>query len=178
MNEFIYCPKCGARLGKSVIGDEGEVPFCADCKQPYFIQFPACVIVVVIDENNRVILLKQKHVSATNHVLVAGYIKYGDNAEETVVNEVAEETGQCVLDIKYFRSYFYEKRGMLMFGYAVFVKAQDFVESVEVDEVEWFDLGTAISLVRQGSIAEQHLLSVAAWLKKRSDQPLKGEGNR
>jgi len=167
MEEFIFCPKCGARLGRAVVGDEGEVPFCGECKRPYLRQFPTCVIVAVIDELNRVILLRQKYVSTSNHVLVAGFVKHGDNAEETVVKEVAEETGQHVLDMKYFRSYFYEKRGILMLGYAAFVKAGDITKSVEVDEAEWVDMLKAISMVRQGSIAEQHLLSVANWLNQR-----------
>lgn len=165
MFEFTYCPKCGCKLGNAEIGDEGIVPFCAECKQPYFKQFFTCVIIAVVNERNEVILLKQNYVSQTSHVLVAGFIKCGDNAEETVAKEVAEETGQIVKSINYMGSYFYEKKEMLMLGYVAFVKTKEFVKSVEVDEVGWYDFETAIGMVRDGSIAQKHLTAVKAYIR-------------
>jgi len=158
MFDFIFCPRCGGKLGSKNIGDEGEVPFCELCKQPYFKQFPTCIIATVINEDKKVILLKQNYVSATNYVLVAGYVKFGDTAEETVRKEVEEETGQKVEKMKYLRSYFYEKNNMLMLGYIAFVNAMEIVKSSEVDDAEWFDIDTALTLVRKGSIAEKQIL--------------------
>jgi len=160
MIEYVFCPKCGSTLKSAVIGDEGEVPFCEQCKLPYFKQFPTCVIIAVINEGNKVILLRQKYVSEANHVLVAGYIKCGDNAEETVAKEVQEETGQNIFKMKYLRSYFYDNKRMLMLGYIAYVNATDFAKSIEVDDIGWFDFDTALQLVRSGSIAEKHLISV------------------
>jgi len=166
MFDFIFCPQCGGRLGSKIIGDEGEVPFCELCKQPYFKQFPTCVIITVVNEDKKVILLKQNYVSETSHVLVAGYIKFGDTADETVAKEVAEETGQKVNKTKYLRSYFYEKSGMLMLGYIVFVNTKEIVKSSEVDEAEWFDFDTALTLVRKGSTADKHLLSSIEYMRR------------
>ncbi len=158
--DYVFCPVCGTRLGMKVVGDEGEVPFCAQCGRPYFRPYPTCVIVTVLDETQNVILLRKHDVSQTNHVLVAGYIKYGDSAEDTVVKEVAEETGQHVERVRYLRSYVHERRGLLMLGFAAFVRRRPITFTGEVDEAAWFPLAEAPALLRGGSIAERHLLLV------------------
>lgn len=157
---FTYCPHCGQKLILKEIGDEGMIPFCQDCNIPLWDMFTTSIIAAVVNEYNEVALLRQNYVSATKYVCVAGIMKIGESAEETVVREVAEEIGQRVDELEFIRSYPYEKKEMLMLGYKAKVKKKDFVLSGEVDSVEWVKFENALSLLRDGSIAWQLVKTV------------------
>lgn len=152
---FQYCPHCGNQLVKKEIGDEGLIPFCEKCKVPLWDMFTISIIAAVVNEQNEVALLRQNYVSATKYVCVAGIMKIGESAEEAVVREIKEEIGLDVEEVKFIKSYPYEKKEMLMLGYKVVVKKADFILSGEVDSVEWVKFENALSLLREGSIGWQ-----------------------
>lgn len=152
---FTYCPHCGKKLIKKEIGDEGLIPYCTECQVPLWDMFTTCIICAVVNEFGEVALLRQSYVSTTSYVLVAGVMKLGESAEQTAAREVLEEIGQTVLDMKFIRSYPYEKKEMLMLGFRAQVKKAPFRISSEVDRVEWFPLSQASEKLRHGSIAWQ-----------------------
>lgn len=157
---FTYCPYCGTKLVRKEIGDEGMIPYCENCDIPLWDMFTTSIIAAVVNEYGEVALLRQNYVSATKHVCVAGIMKIGESAEETVVREVKEEIGQDVETLEFISSYPYEKREMLMLGYKATVKKQAFQLSCEVDSVEWVKYEKALSLLREGSIAWQLVKTV------------------
>ena len=159
---FTYCPFCGNKLVNKQIGDEGEIPYCENCSTPLWDMFTTSVIVAVINEYNEIALLRQQYVSATQYVCVAGIMKIGESAEESVKREVQEELGQTVDSLEYIASYPYEKKEMLMLGYKALVKKKDLVLSGEVDAAEWIDLDEAPTLLREGGIAWQLVNSIIA----------------
>ena len=148
-----YCPICGTEAVQKEIGDEGLMPFCLTCQAPLWDYFNTSIICAVINEFKEIALLRQEYVSTTNYVCVAGHMKSGESAEETVKREVEEELGLPVEDLKYIRSYPYEKKNLLMLGFAVKVKKKDFSLSGEVDAAEWFDINEALDKLREGGIA-------------------------
>ena len=150
---FTYCPHCGSKLISKEIGDEGMIPFCEKCSVPLWDMFTTSIIAAVVNEYDEVALLRQNYVSTTSYVCVAGIMKIGESAEETVIREVKEEIGQDVEELEFISSYPYEKKEMLMLGYKATVKKQDFKLSGEVDSVEWVKYDNALSLLREGSIA-------------------------
>lgn len=151
--KFRYCPHCGKKLIKKEIGDEGFIPFCEKCEVPLWDMFTTSIIVAVVNEENEVALLRQNYVSQMNHVCVAGIMKIGESAEDTVVREIAEEIGLTVREIEYIKSYPYGKKEMLMLGYKAVVDKDDFTLSGEVDSAEWVKFEEALPLLREGSIA-------------------------
>lgn len=157
---FTYCPHCGAKLIKKEIGDEGMIPFCENCNVPLWDMFTTSIITAVVNEYGEIALLRQNYVSTANYVCVAGIMKLGESAEETVVREVKEEIGQDVERLEFIKSYPYEKKEMLMLGYKATVKKHDFKTSGEVDSVEWFKLEDAPSKLREGGIAWQLVKSI------------------
>ena len=157
---FRYCPYCGKELIDKEIGDEGLVPFCENCNIPLFDMFSTSIITAVVNEFGEVALLRQNYVSTSNYVCVAGYIKPGESAEETVIREVKEEIGQDVESLEFIKSYPYEKKGLLMLGYKATVRKKDFKLSGEVDSVEWFKLEDAPAKLREGGIAWQLVKSI------------------
>lgn len=152
---FSYCPHCGSKLTKKEIGDEGLVPFCEPCKMPLFDMFSTCVICAVTNECGEIALLKQNTISETRYVCVSGFMKIGESAEESAVREIEEEIGQKVEEIRFVRSYPYEKKEMLMLGFHAKVKKADLELSVEVDDAEWVAFSDALGKIREGSIAWQ-----------------------
>ncbi len=157
---FSYCPHCGTKLISKEIGDEGMIPFCEKCNIPLWDMFTTSIIAAVVNEYEEVALLRQNYVSTTKYVCVAGIMKIGESAEETVIREVKEEIGQDVEDLEFISSYPYEKKEMLMLGYKASVSKQDFKLSGEVDSVEWVKYENALSLLREGSIGWQLVKAV------------------
>ena len=157
---FIYCPHCGTKLIGKEIGDEGVIPYCDNCKVPLWDMFTTSIIAAVVNECGEVALLRQDYVSTTSFVCVAGIMKPGESAEETVIREIKEEIGQDVEELQYIRSFPYLKKEMLMLGYKASVKKKEFKLSCEVDSVEWVKYEDALSKLREGSIAWQLVKSV------------------
>lgn len=150
---FKFCPDCGSKLTEKAVGDEGYIPYCEICAKPHFDLFATSIITAVLNEYNEIALLRQDYVSKSNHVLVAGIMKSGETAEETVVREVKEEIGQDVKKLEYIRSYPYLGKDMLMLGFLAKVKKKDFELSDEVDSVEWIPLKNALAYLREGAIS-------------------------
>ena len=157
---FTFCPHCGSKLISKEIGDEGFIPYCESCEIPLWDMFTTSIITAVVNEYNEVALLRQDYVSTTNYVCVAGIMKLGESAEETVIREVKEEIGQDVESLSFVRSFPYEKREMLMLGYKAVVKKKSFTLSGEVDFVKWVPFEDALPLLREGSIAWQLVKTV------------------
>ena len=154
--EFTYCPDCGERLISRPIGDEGETPYCNNCKRPFFGFSYPCVICLCVSETEEIALIKQSYVSE-NYVLVAGHIKAGENAENTAVREVFEETGLIVTSCRYLLSRFHEKSDCLMLGFLCRVKKGELRLSEEVDSGGWFSVSETEGLLRQGSVGIEML---------------------
>ena len=157
---FTYCPHCGTKLIGKEIGDEGVIPFCDRCNVPLWDMFTTSIIAAVVNEYGEVALLRQGYVSQTNYVCVAGIMKLGESAQETVIREIKEEINQDVESLEFIRSYPYEKKEMLMLGYKATVKKKDFKLSGEVDSAVWVKFEKALSLLREGSIAWQLVKTV------------------
>lgn len=152
---FTYCPHCGTKLIQKKIGDEGMIPYCNECEIPLWDMFTTSIIAAVVNEEREVALLRQNYVSQTKHVCVAGIMKLGESAEETVMREVKEEIGQDVESLEFIQSYPYIKKDMLMLGYKATVKKKEFILSEEVDFVEWVAFENALPLLREGSVSWQ-----------------------
>lgn len=157
---FQYCPHCGRKAEMRQVGDEGVIPYCAACEVPLWDLFTTSIIAAVVNEYDEVALLRQDYVSTTNHVCVAGVMKPGESAEETVVREISEELGLRVKSLQYIKSYPYEKKEMLMLGFQAVVDKQEFILSGEVDAAEWVRFEDALPLLREGSIAWQLVKAV------------------
>ena len=105
---FTFCPHCGSKLIKKEIGDEGLIPYCINCKIPLWDMFTTSIITAVVNEFDEVALIRQDYVTTSAYVCIAGIMKPGESAEETVIREVKEEIGQDVYKLEfYFRLLLY-----------------------------------------------------------------------
>ena len=106
---YTHCPDCGQRLSARPIGDEGLVPWCESCRRPWFDTFSTCIITAVMNEKGEVLLQRETR-RPDREVLVAGYIKPGESAEDAARREIREAIKEDrFLD---FRNEFYAKYDM------------------------------------------------------------------
>ena len=143
---FTYCPDCGAKLVMKEIGDEGEIPYCNNCKKPLFDMFSTCVIVLVKNGEN-VLLLNQSYISTQYRNLVSGYMKPGESAEECAMREVEEEVGIKLDKLEIIGTYWFSKKGLLMIGFMGETSQASVKISSEVDNAEWVRYDKASALV-------------------------------
>lgn len=151
---FKYCPECGRKAIFKEIGDEGEIPYCETCKRPLFDMFSSCVISLVTDGKDNVVLLRQNYISTDYYNLVSGYIKPKETAEECARREVEEEIGLKVDTMRFVGTQWFDKKDMLMIAFIVTTKDREIKLSGEVDEAFWIDAKTALGKVHpKGSVS-------------------------
>lgn len=154
-----YCPACGQALSARPLGDEGLVPWCDACSRPWFDSFSACIIAAVMNPAGEVLLQREAR-RPDREVLVAGYIKPGESAEEAACREVAEETGLTVTALRYLRSWPHQSGDQLMLGYVAQADGPARPSSEEVLSSRWVPLEEAIPALREGSIAQRLLREI------------------
>ena len=154
---FDYCPFCGTKTVPKEIGDEGNIPFCEKCERPLFDMFSTCVLNVVVNEDNEVLLIRQSYGNTERFVGVAGFMKAGETPEQAAVREVSEETGLNAESTAYIDSAFYEGRDQLMLGMLTRVKKAETFISGELLEAKWFAIDEAVDTVREGSIIQRFI---------------------
>ena len=151
---YTYCPDCGKPLIPRQLGDEGLVPWCDGCQRPWFDTFSTCIIVTVMNEDGQVLLQRERR-RPEMEVLVAGFIKPGDTAEDTVRREIAEETGLTTTSLRYVASYPHMGGNMLMLGYCAQAEGELHPSEREILSARWCTVEEAIAALKQGSIAQQ-----------------------
>lgn len=151
---FKYCPDCGTKLIEKEIGDEGNMPYCEVCKKPLFDMFSSCIIALLINEYDEAALLRQDYISNKYHNLISGYIKPGENAEQTAKREIKEEVGVDIDSLEWAGSYWFAKKDLLMLGFTAKAKKCELKLSGEVDSASWVPVEQALTMVHpQGSVS-------------------------
>lgn len=164
---FHYCPDCGSALELRPIGDEGDTPWCPQCQRPLFDQFSTCIIALVVNDREEAAVLRQKYISQQYGNLVSGYMKPGETAEDCARREIEEELGLTVSSLEFVRTWWMEKKDMLLIGFFARVAGTKMKLSGEVDAACWVPVAEALDQVHpEGSIS--HAL-VSAYLKQSSE---------
>ena len=136
---FKYCAECGHELEDIKCGDD-DCKICPSCKKIYGRNPIPVVEVLVVNEYNEILLLKQNYISEDKWTVVSGYMVEGETIEDAVAREVKEETGQIVIKCQYVSSYYFEPKQLIMIGFIAYVKKSEFVDSVEVDDHKWYKI--------------------------------------
>ena len=158
-----FCPDCGMRLAAHPLGDEGLVPWCDGCRRPWFDTFSTCIIAAVMNTRGEVLLQRETH-RPEREVLVAGYIKPGESAEEAVRREIDEESGLTVTSLRYVASYPHMDGDMLMLGFCAQAEGDLQPSGSEILSARWCTPEEAIAALREGSIAQQVVQAICRTL--------------
>ena len=151
---YTFCPDCGARLSARPIGDEGLVPWCDHCERPWFDTFSTCIIAAVMNAEEQVLLQRETR-RPDREVLVAGYIKPGESAEDAARREIVEETGLTVTSLAYVASWPHMDGDMLMLGFCARAEGEVHSSQSEVLSARWCALDEAVAALREGSVAQR-----------------------
>ncbi|MBO5046217.1 MAG: NUDIX domain-containing protein [Clostridia bacterium] len=152
----MYCRDCGDKLTLKFLENEGLVPYCNKCDCFKFPFFPVAVSMTVVNRSEDKILLA-KHVGDDAYVLLAGYIKKGENAEKTIPRELREETRLTAIKWKYVASRYHEAKDVLMINFIVTANEGEMTLNEELEEVRWCTLSEAKELIKKNSTAEYFL---------------------
>ena len=158
---YAHCPDCGRVLTARELGDEGLVPWCDECRRPWFDIFSTCIITAVLNADDQVLLQRESR-RPEMEVLVAGYIKPGESAEEATRREITEETGLTATSLRYVGSFPHGGGDRLMLGFAAQAEGEAKPDSTEVVSSRWATLNEAVAALRQGSIAQQVVRMILA----------------
>ena len=158
-----FCPDCGTRLTGRVLGDEGLVPWCEGCSRPWFDAFSTCIIAAVMNKQGEVLLQRERR-RPDREVLVAGFIKPGESAEDAARREITEETGLTVTSMRYVASYPHMNGDMLMLGFAAQAEGEQRPSESEILSARWCAPEEAIAALREGSIAQQVVQAIRSTL--------------
>ncbi|MBI4278249.1 MAG: NUDIX hydrolase [Armatimonadetes bacterium] len=146
-----FCPQCGQSLVVAVI-DRRERDHCPTCGFIHFRNPPPAVIVLVHDGTGRVLLTRSPHFPPGSYGLVAGFVEWGETAEEAARREVQEEAGLQV-ELEHCAGTFLSRKGELMIAFVA--RAHNGAVAAagdDVQELRWAHPSEAP--VRPGSIAE------------------------
>jgi ADP-ribose pyrophosphatase YjhB (NUDIX family) len=95
---YKFCPRCGKNLGKKFITQEQtERLICENCNFIFYIN-PVPAVAIILMNNRQIVLVKRKYQPRKGMwSLPAGFMEFGETAEQTAIREAKEETN---LDIK------------------------------------------------------------------------------
>ena len=136
---YIYCPQCGKKLTERPAGDDGMVPYCESCQRYWFDCFDSCIIALVYNEYDEILLERQSYLSSQYMTFVSGYITPGESAEECAYREIKEETGIEAEKLVLICTEWFARREQLMHGFIAFARKAEITCSKEIDEARWID---------------------------------------
>jgi NAD+ diphosphatase len=142
---------CGACGGRTDPRDGGHLRTCRDCGKLLFPRIEPAVIVLVElpGEPRRCLLGRHRGSGPDRFSTLAGFVEIGENLEDTVRREVAEEAGVTVDTVTYQASQAWPFPAGLMIGFhAEAVSDKIDVDDSELLEARWF---TAADLRARGS---------------------------
>ena len=153
---FKYCAECGHKVEDIRLGDD-DCKICPSCKRIYGRNPLPVVEVLVVNELDEVLLLKQNYISETKWTVVSGYMVEGETIEEAISREVKEETGQIVDKCQYVSSYYFEPKQLIMIGFIAYVKKSQFTDSDEVDDLRWYKIDEVENVIaRENNCSGMH----------------------
>lgn len=146
-----FCGDCGAPMTRPDPTERAKR--CGQCGHVVYPRVSPCVIVLIHD-GPRLLMTRQASWPAGRYGLVAGFVEAGENLEDCVRREVAEETGLAVDEITYQGSQPWPFPHQLMVGFfARYAGGEVVLRDDELEDARWFDPGALPTLPPRLSIA-------------------------
>lgn len=159
-----FCGKCGAEMRPH----ENPAERAFVCPKCGYMAYPKIspAVIVLVTKGDRILLQRNTHYKTVRWTLVAGFVDPGENFEEAVRREIAEEASIEVKDIRYFGSQTWPFPSNIMVGFrAEYASGELTPDGEEVIESAWFDRDHLPEIPIKGSIARA---MIDAWLESRA----------
>lgn len=131
-----FCGRCGQ---PTVHDNKQRMLFCPKCNNMIFPKIAPAVIVGVVQQD-KILMSKYAGREYKKYALLAGFVEFGETAEQTVQREVMEEVGLKVEHIKYYKSQPWGVDSNLLLGYFAELKGSETIslDQEELAMAEWF----------------------------------------
>ena len=161
-----FCARCGSTTS---IEQAGWARRCDREGNLHFPRTDPAVIVLVTDDDDRVLLGSNALWEQHRFSLLAGFVEPGESLEQTVVREIGEEAGIRVDRVAYAGSQPWPLPASLMLGFTARVAADATAvarpDGVEILELRWFTRAELAEATAE--IALPGETSIARWLLER-----------
>lgn len=132
-----HCHRCGT---ESRIELAGWARRCPSCNNQIFPRTDPAVIVLVLDNDDRLLLGSNVLWPEGRYSLLAGFVEAGESLESAVCREIAEESGVRVEDPQYLGSQPWPFPRSMMLGFSARVAAGEDPDALRPDGEEIVDL--------------------------------------
>ena len=172
------CAKCGETTHPTFAGAVRE---CGKCGASHHPRTDPAIIVLVKDNQDRILLGRQKIWPAKRFSTFAGFVEPGESFESCVIREVDEECGGKVTEMKYLGSQPWPFPASIMIAYEATISNPDTVkeDGEEIEEIIWLTREELKSKTSSGDLLLPPVISVAraminAWYGPSASEELRG----
>jgi NAD+ diphosphatase len=133
-----YCGACGARTDPR---EAGHLRICVDCEKLHFPRIEPAVITLVElpGTPKRCLLGRHRGADPDRYSTLAGFVEIGENLEDAVRREVAEEAGVTVRAVSYQGSQAWPFPAGLMIAFRAAAASDTIrVDGAELLDARWF----------------------------------------
>ncbi|MGV8130315.1 MAG: NAD(+) diphosphatase [Methanolinea sp.] len=130
-----FCGRCGGTTRPSTTE---RARICTACSRTLYPRISPAIIVLV-KKGDEVLLARSPRLTPGTYSVLAGFNEPGENLEQTVHREVAEEVGIAVKNLRYFGSEPWPFPDSLMIGFvADYAGGAIRVDPHEIEDALWF----------------------------------------
>ena len=146
-----YCSRCGGQMGSE---NGGEIQRCVQCDRLEYPRQDPAVIVLITDEEDRILLGHNRSWTPAFMSLIAGFVEAGETPEHAVVREAKEEANLDVEDVRYFATQPWPFPRSVMMGFTASVNGTPTPQPDmdEVDAMRWVTRDELMALVESGEL--------------------------
>jgi NAD+ diphosphatase len=149
--ESVFCGSCG---GRNEAAANSLARRCPVCGRQEFPRISPAIIVIIINDEDKVLLAHNKQFTPGVYSLIAGFNEPGETLEATVVREVREEVSLELHDIRYVASQPWPFPNSLMLGFSARYAAGAIkVDGAEIEDARWFTRDMLPELPGNGSVS-------------------------
>ena len=174
-------PRCAICGEKTVVVLAGAVRRCPADQSEHYPRTDSAIIVLVKDDQDRVLLGRQKVWPKNRFSTFAGFVEPGESFENCVTREVMEEAGVKLKEINYLGSQPWPFPASLMIAFEAITTTPELArpDGEEIEEIRWFTRDEMKSAIAEKSLILPLEISVArqmikAWYGKGADTELTG----
>jgi NAD+ diphosphatase len=133
-------PRCSLCGEKTLVVLAGAVRRCPSDQSEHYPRTDGAIIVLVKDENDRVLLGRQKVWPKNRFSTFAGFVEPGESFENCVTREVLEEAGVKLKEINYLGSQPWPFPASLMIAFEAITNTPELArpDGDEIEEIRWF----------------------------------------
>jgi NAD+ diphosphatase len=146
-----HCPMCGALLAPEL---GGWVLRCSEDGSEHFPRTDPAVIMALRDQDDRLLLARNANFRGAFHSVLAGFVEPGEDLEDAVAREVAEEVGMTVTQVQYVGSQPWPFPRSLMIGYRAWCENdhQIVLADGEIASARWFTRDELAEALASGEV--------------------------